>query len=262
MKLYKNKNHDTKHFSMLSILFALQVLLGVVPAILFMVYVLHVQNTLALPGEDFEAYSLALMHAILFISVIFLSFTGYTILVRKYNILISGERGERALLKIAKKLKGNQHVFMNLPIRYKNNRSEIDLLVVSERGIISVEVKNHSGAVMGSGDDDFFIHRKFYRKGKITETEMKNPFKQVKRQREILKNILRSNGINVWIDSVIFFSGNPTLKLDVSPNIKVATSENEMFTLINEYITPEGKERLTTENLGEVVKILRGLNNN
>jgi hypothetical protein len=251
MKLYKNKNANTTR---LSFLFVFQVVLGALPAVLFIIYAVYVQRSVP---EEWEEFGYTLWLAIIFISAIFLAFTGYVIAARQYNVLISGRRGERILEKLARRLKGNYAVFTNLPIRYKNNRSEIDLLVISERGILAVEVKNHSGAIIGSDNAEFWIHRKYYRKGVITETEMKNPLRQVKRQREILKNILRSNGINVWIDSVLFFSGNPALKLRVDTDIDIASTETEMLSLINDYDCE--RKNPTFEECAEIVRILREL---
>jgi hypothetical protein len=251
MKFYKNKNPNTTR---LSLLFVYQVVLGALPAILFIIYVIYVQRV-DISAQDMDELNYTLLLGVVFIAFMFLAFTGYIALGRKYNVLVSGFRGERLLGKIAKQLNGDYIVFTNLPIRYKNNRSELDLLIVSEQGILVVEVKNHSGAIIGADNDEFWIHRKYYRKGVITETEMKNPLKQVKRQREILKNILRSNGIDVWIDSVLFFSSNPTLRLRVVPAIGIATSEDEMLGLIANYDC-DGKKPTAAE-CEEIAKILQ-----
>jgi hypothetical protein len=251
MKLYDNKNPNVRR---LSLLFIIQILMGVLPAVLFIAYVVVVQRIHRI-DPLLEEYGYTLWLGIIFICVIFFTFVTYAAAARKYNIIASGERGERVLKRIARQLKGNYTVFANVPIRYKNNRSEIDLLIISERGILAIEVKNHSGAIIGADNSEFWIHRKFYRKGKITETEMKNPLKQVKRQREILKNILRSNGHDVWIDSVLFFSGSPALKLRTKSDIGIATSEDEIFGLIKDYENP--LKPLCAGECADIVRLLR-----
>jgi hypothetical protein len=257
MKFYKTKNPNTLKISNL---FVIQVVLGALPTVLSAVYVFYIQPLEI--SADYEEYGYTLWIGLLFVSLVFLAFTAYVIAARRYSVLVSGLRGEKMLEKIVKKLNGDYVVFANLPVRYKNNRSEIDLLIISERGILTVEVKNHSGAIIGSAEDEFWIHRKYYRAGKITETEMKNPLKQVKRQREILKNILRSNGIEVWIDSVLFFSSNPSLKTySDSSDISIVSNAQELLSVINNYEHPEeqAKKIPTREQCDEIVRVLREL---
>ena len=246
IKLYKNKN---PHIKKLSLLFACQVLLGALPAVLFAIFVVYIQRL-----DELEEYELWV--GILFMSIIMLSFAGYVVAAKKYNVLVSGFRGERFLVKTAKKLNGSYTVFTNLPIRYKKNRSEIDLLIVSENGLLIVEVKNHSGVIIGSDTAKTWTQRKYYRKGKTTESQMENPFMQIKRQREILKNILRSEGVDVWIDSILFFSGNPGLRLNVESDIAIASSEEELIGLICSY---EPKNLLSAEDCSDIIRILNKL---
>jgi hypothetical protein len=247
IKLYKNK---PSHIKSISLLFICQIALGILPVMLFLIYVLYVRSFL----ETIDEYDISM--GIIFIVIMVCALVAYGIASQKYNILVSGYKGERILVKTAKKLVGNYTVFTNLPIRYKKNRSEIDLLVIGENGIIIVEVKNHSGVITGSDSAPTWVQRKYYRKGKTTEIEMENPFKQMKRQREILKSILRSHDINVWIDSILFFSGNPGLRLRVNEDIGVASSENELIGLIQDY---KAKRTLTGEEIAEIVKALENL---
>jgi hypothetical protein len=214
------------------------------PAILSVIYIIRNQI-------EYDVWL-----GIIFISAILFSFVGYAVTAQRYNILASGFKGERLLVKTARRLHGDYHVFTHLPIRYKKNRSEIDLLLVGERGILIIEVKNHSGVIIGSDTCDVWIQRKYYRKGKTIETEMENPFKQMKRQREILKSILRAHNFDMWIDSILFFSGHPGLRVRVSGDISIADSENELIGLIQDY---QAKNPLTNEQCKEIVKILRDI---
>ena len=244
MKLHKNKSPN---FKLISWLFAAQIALGILPIILFLIYVYYVQSMERLQ----EGYDVSI--GIIFASVMTLALLGYTFASKKYNILVSGHRGERLLMKIAKKLSGDYTVFTNLPIRYKKNRSELDVLLVGPRGVLIIEVKNHSGVIIGSDNSEHWIQRKYYRKGKTAEIEMENPFNQIKRQREILKSILRANGIDVWVDSILFFSGDPSLRLRINGNIAVASSENELNNLIGTY---ETKTMLSEDECAAIVEVL------
>lgn len=240
LRIYKNKNPNIRK---MSFLFVFQVITGIIPVILFVVYALSLEEKNIWLG-------------IFFISAILFSFAGYVVAGRRYNVLISGYRGEKSLIGTAKKLKGDYVVFTNLPVRYKKNRSEIDLLIIWESGLLIVEVKNHSGVIIGKSSSETWIQRKYYRKGKTVEITMDNPFTQIKRQREILKSILRSNGVDVWVDCVLFFSGMASLRLNLSGNDNVVGSENELVGFILNY---ESKSPLSKEEIGRITEILNGL---
>ncbi|MCM1335286.1 MAG: NERD domain-containing protein [Bacteroides sp.] len=252
MKIYKAKNKNKKRVWGL---FALQVVFGTLPAILLVVFVMSVlpikENT---GGENSGVYIAAYISA----AAIILCGFAYTILGRKYNILISGLRGEKALYKIAKKHKNAYRIFLNLPIRYNRNRSELDMLMVGEKGVLIVEVKNHSGTISGGDKDERWTQFKHYKDGRSTEGEMKNPLKQLSRQREILKSILRAAGVDVWVDGVVFFS-NPfvRLKLNLSANGSyVAAGESELNEFIAGYESPRPLDR---EKMDKITQILKGL---
>jgi len=238
LRIYKNKNPNVRR---MSFLFVFQVVLGIIPAVLFSVYALSLKERNVWLG-------------IVFISVILFSFAGYIVAGQRYNVLISGYRGERSLIRTVKKLGGNYSVFTNLQIRYKKNRSEIDLLIIGENGLLIIEVKNHSGVIIGKSSDETWIQRKYYRNGKTAEIIMYNPFTQIKRQREILKNILRANGFDVWVDCVLFFSGMASLRLNLSGNDNVVNSENELIGFINGY---KSKTPLTEEDVSRITDVLK-----
>ncbi|MCL2071185.1 MAG: NERD domain-containing protein [Oscillospiraceae bacterium] len=244
IKLYKNRSPN---FKKISLLFISQILLGTLPIALFAIYVFYIQRL-----ERFEEYNIFI--GVVFISIMSLALIGYSVAAKKYNILVSGYRGERILVKVAKKLNGDYTVFTNLPIRYKKNRSEIDLLLLGESGVLIIEVKNHSGVIIGSDNAQTWIHRKYYRKGRTSETEMENPFNQIKRQREILKSILRANGLDIWVDSILFFSGNPSLRLRADGGIAVASSEEELIEIISGY---QSKIPPTKQECDNIIKILK-----
>jgi len=240
LRIYKNKNPNVKR---LSFLFAFQVILGTIPAALFLIYALSLKEK-------------NLRLGIIFISVILLSFAGYVVAARRYNVLVSGYRGEKSLIRTVKKLSGDYSVFTNLPVRYKKNRSEIDLLIIGENGLLIVEVKNHSGVIVGKSGSKTWIQRKHYRKGKTAEITMDNPFTQIKRQREILKNILRRNGFELWVDCVLFFSGTASLRLNLTGNDNVVNSANELLGFIKDY---KSKTPISKEDIAKITEVLKEL---
>ncbi len=245
MKIHKAKNHNKRTTV---VLFVLQVVFGTLPAVLFLFFAL---NSGAEPDGDY-------LWGYISAAAIVLCGFAYIILSRQYNILLSGLKGEKILYKVAKKHKNNYNIFLNLPVRYKRNRSEIDMLMISENGILIIEVKNHSGTIIGADKDERWCQYKNYKDGHSTESEMKNPMRQIARQRDILKNILRANGYDVWVDGVVFFS-NPfvRLKLNISgANSYVVSGEKELNKFISEY---ECSRKMSSEDVKEIVSVLKNI---
>lgn len=219
-KVIRCKNTNNKK---IVILFILQVVCGVMPVVLLAAFVLM------------KMYETKIT-AVIAIVLIFLCNIGYMLLARRYSILNSGRRGERDLYKTVRRLGGNNYIFCNLPVRYKRGRSELDMLIVSHKGLIIVEVKNHSGTIQGSWKSDKWEQRKYYRGGKITSQEMDNPIKQMRRQRDIVKSILNAAGEDVWIDTVLYFSSsNAKLKLNLRENDFVCLGGKELLNFLESY---------------------------
>lgn len=245
MKIHKAKNVNKRA---VGVLFVLQVVFGTLPAILLVIFALNS----GLNNDDYYLW------AYISAAAIILCGFAYIILSRKYNILLSGLKGEKALYKLAKKYKNEYHVFINLPVRYKRNRSEIDMLLVGENGIIIVEAKNHSGTIIGGDKDEQWTQYKHYKDGHTTESEMKNPIRQISRQRDILKNILRSNGYDVWIDGVVFFS-NPFVRLKLglsNSNSYVVSGIKELERFIEEYECPK---KISSDDINEIASMLKNM---
>ena len=87
---------------------------------------------------------------------------------------------------------------------------------------------------------------------------MKNPIKQITRQRDILKGILHENNINVWIDSIVYFS-NPLIQLKLSLKSKssiVCSGEKDLDKFISGYSSPKP---ISSSDLDRIRGILRDL---
>ena len=218
-KVIRCKNTNNKRIVALLVL---QVFMGVSPILLLISFVM------------FRLYEHKII-AVVIIVLIFLCNAAYVILARRYNVLNSGRRGEKQLYKTVKHLSGNNIIFCNLPIRYKRGRSEVDMLIISHRGVIIVEVKNHSGTIQGSWKSEKWEQRKFYR-DKTATLQMDNPIKQMRRQRDIVKSILNAAGEDVWIDTVLYFSSsNAKLKLNLRENDYVCLGSRELMQFLDDY---------------------------
>ncbi len=254
MKIYKSKNPNKFK---IGALFVMQVIFGALPAILFIIYaVASMQRAQDSPEtvSDIPNYIVAYVSA----AAIVLCALAYFILGRRYNVLLSGVKGERSLERVAKKYKSEYDIFINCPVQYRRSRSEIDMIMLGKKGLIIIEVKNHSGTVCGSDTDDMWSQYKHYKDGRSTEAEMKNPIKQITRQRDILKGILHENNINVWIDSIVYFS-NPLIRLKLNLKSKssiVCSGEKDLEKFISEYSSPRP---ISGSDLEKIRSILREL---
>lgn len=240
-KFYKKQS---PHIKKLSLMAASQTAFAIIPILLLVIYLWHVGDDNYLMGFAF----IALMVIILVL---------YMLVAQRYKILLSGYKGERELKRIINRMRFpyNAAVFTNLPIRYKKNLSELDMLIISEKGVLIIEVKNHSGVISGNDYDDYWLHTKHYRNGKHLEIQMDNPFRQIKRQREIIKSILRSKGYDVWVDNVLFFS-NPSvnLQLKLHENNHVCEGAEELINFVNNY---ETKKSLSSKECDEITEIIK-----
>lgn len=234
--------HGNDNFKMMTLLFILQIVLGLLPVLLLLVYIGFGLNDNVLVGY-------------IFIAVMAVAGVANFFITKRYNVLASGFRGEKNLMKAVKKLDSGYTVFANIPIRYKKNRSELDLMVLSEKYIMIIEVKNHSGYIYGKHRDEEWLQRKIYRNGKTVETAMHNPIKQMRRQRDIVKSILQANGLDQWVDTVLYFSA-PTvhLYLDLYDNDNICTSEAELLDFLKNYKSPKPVDQ---EKLEAIKKLFR-----
>lgn len=222
-KVIRCKNTNNARIIVLAIM---QIFMGVCPVLLLISFVW------------FKLYEMKII-AIVVIILIFLCNVAYAFLARRFNVLNSGRRGERQLYKTVRHLSGNNIIFCNLPIRYKRGRSETDMLIISHKGVIIIEVKNHSGTIQGSWKSEKWQQRKFYR-DKTVDIEMDNPIKQMRRQRDIVKSILNAAGEDVWIDTVLYFSNtNAKLSLNLRQNDYVCLGSRELMHFLENYDNDE-----------------------
>ena len=236
-KIIRCKNTNNAKIIVLA---AFQVILGVCPVLLLISFVW------------LKLYNMKIT-AIVVIILIFLCNVGYAFLTQRYNALTSGRRGEKLLYKTVRHLSGNNIIFCNLPIRYKRGRSETDMLIISRKGVIIIEVKNHSGTIQGSWRSEKWLQRKFYR-DKTVDIEMDNPIKQMRRQRDIVKSILNAAGEDVWIDTVLYFSNeNTKLRLDLRQTDYVCLGSRELMQFLDDY---DRNETLSKGQMEKYAKIL------
>lgn len=121
----------------------------------------------------------------------------------------AGRMGERiASTVIWEILRDDDILYTNVGITSEGKQTELDNLIINSKGVFIIEVKNYSGELYGDEEGDEWIKIKMTPGGTFYQKTVKNPIKQVKRQIYILSRLLKSNGINAWINGYIFFVQN------------------------------------------------------
>ncbi len=116
----------------------------------------------------------------------------------------AGKEGEKEATEIIKRvLRENDILLTNVRIQYKEKETELDNVIINNRGVFIIEVKNYSGVLIGGENDYEWTKYKVSRGGNTYEKQVRNPIKQVKRQVYILSRFLKYYGINVWIDGYV-----------------------------------------------------------
>lgn len=137
------------------------------------------------------------------------------------DILVSGMYGERIATKVLATLPEGYTVFQDVIVTYDNKKSEIDNIVVGRSGVFIVEVKNHNSHIKGDLKDIYWTQHKVGRGGTPYTDQMYNPVKQVGSQIYCLANYLRQNGVNTYIDGMVYFA-NKTCLVSLTGNSDIS----------------------------------------
>ena len=121
----------------------------------------------------------------------------------------AGRRGEEVAEDIIRTvLREGDMLLSNVRVSYDGKRAEVDNIVVNENGVFLIEVKNYVGELVGDIDDFEWKKYKTTPGGDVYVKTVKNPIKQVNRQIYIVSNMLRSRGLNVWVQGYVMLLEN------------------------------------------------------
>jgi hypothetical protein len=90
-------------------------------------------------------------------------------------------------------------------LSFDGKPTELDNVIINNRGVFIIEVKNYSGMLIGEEDDFEWVKNKVTDAGNIYQKTVKNPIPQVKRQIYILSGRLKQRKIGVWVEGYVFF---------------------------------------------------------
>lgn len=161
----------------------------------------------------------------------------------------AGRQGENYVCDlICQVLKEKDLLFSNVPIEIEGKRTELDHIIVNNRGIFIIEVKNYSGSLMGTDNDYEWVKTKISRGGNSYTKTVKNPIKQVNRQVYLLAQFLKYYGVDVWVEGYTFFvQGNSP----VHCKQVLESAQN-----INHVIHNDANRNLTNAKVQEIQKLL------
>lgn len=121
----------------------------------------------------------------------------------------AGRLGERFATEVIGEILNEKDVlFTNVEIESDGKKTELDNLIVNNRGVFIIEVKNYSGSLFGTEEDYNWVQTKMTSSGYFYQNNVKNPIKQVNRQVYILSNFLRQYGADVWIEGYVILLEN------------------------------------------------------
>lgn len=129
----------------------------------------------------------------------------------KTQSLYSGIEGENTTADIISMLPDTYCGFQNIKVTYEGKTSELDMVVVGPTGVFVIETKNLNGTIVGHYDNPQWIQEKIGRKGTPYSKNFYNPIKQVGTHVYRLAKCLKSNGVRVYVQSMVYFSNPDTV---------------------------------------------------
>ena len=154
----------------------------------------------------------------LFLAPCFFAFGGGAIATghfkKKHDIVKSGLEGELAAAQLVASLPDGYIGYQNLNVPFDGKLSELDMTVIGPTGVFIIEVKNLNGSISGNYENNQWTQTKVGQQGTPYTKAFYSPVKQVETHVYRLGNFLRNNGVNVHVNSLVYFS-NPAAEVSV-----------------------------------------------
>lgn len=175
-------------------------------------------------------------------------------LLRTVTQLNRGTWSERNLvLRLLKVGIPPNNIFHDLYIEKSNGKySQIDVVVITEVGIIVIEVKHYSGWIYGMGNREKWVHVFNYGKKKY---QFYNPIFQNEQHIQSLKNQLNPIN-NLPFYSLIVFYGRCKLKRisNIPETTKIIYSQRVIQVINSLLKNPESSHRIDTTEIYQILK--------
>ena len=175
-------------------------------------------------------------HLLILFSVILLVFIVYFIVsnnIAKIKTIIAGKRGEKIAKAIIKAVLNEDDILLcNVVIKHDGRKCECDDIVINKYGVFLIEVKNYKGHLSGGVEDNTWKKTSFGKNGIKRTVYVKNPFKQVNRNVDILSKLLSSKGLGTLVKGYVIvlnnnqIVGNNLLKSSEDVDIAIHSTNN------------------------------------
>ena len=134
---------------------------------------------------------------------------------------------------------------------------QIDSIVIGPNGIFIIENKNIRGHIVGKETEKEIVVYEEDRKGKQYLSTSYNPCKQVNVQVYKLLKILRQEGINHWVQGIVFFSNIDTTIEFETTKVPVFCFSQQGSYLVRQYIINYNNgKRLSPQERKRIIDIL------
>lgn len=126
-----------------------------------------------------------------------------------------GQEGEDNVVQlIVQALDGNWQLFRNICLPGRN-KGDLDLVLVGPPGVWVLEVKNYSGKYRNVGENWE------YRRGNNWKTVRKNPSRQALNNAYRLKNFLKADRVNAFVNSAIVWANQESPLSVENPSVTI-----------------------------------------
>lgn len=154
---------------------------------------------------------------VLFISSIGLIGFGLIILgiiiAKSGDSFSKGAEGEALVSEVLEQFPDDWFIFNDMVV----GTSQIDHIVISPKGVHTIETKNYRGKIYGNADEKEWLQVL----GHNHKTSFYNPVKQGNKHSLNLSKHLENSGFKTWVNTIVIFP-NPEVKLKVfSPKVNV-----------------------------------------
>ena len=158
----------------------------------------------------------------------------------------AGKRGEKTVNHFLRLLlKEDEYILVNVLLPLKNgNKTEIDCIIVSRKGIFCIETKNWVGHIFGSDNNEYWYQQ--YDDPYKNAERRKNPVKQNEAHCNILYKMLNER---YDINNIVIFAD-----LDSDSNI-----DSDYTFSLDEFVDsyPEWEDEITIEEVKQISQELR-----
>ncbi|MBM7648442.1 hypothetical protein JOC78_001384 [Bacillus ectoiniformans] len=177
-------------------------------------------------------------------------------LVKEIQILRSGLKGEKQALEFFKQLPEDYTVFSDLEIIAEGKKSQLDNVIVGPNGIFVIETKNLNGEIQGNSDDTQLTQYKIGRKGNPYNKTFYNPIKQVSTHVYRLSRLLKSNGVDTWIQGAVYFA-NPDCSVMVHNDSDIPVfSHSDNRHMLQYILSYQGKKKVSLQDKEKLEQLL------